>query len=586
MPISEDAQAAIKELREQGCSKTSVSEVLGVDVGTVSRYDPEGAETEDDAPDPRTDDLGALVSPDVPVAEVFEEEFVDDVYLEAQEDTLADVVDGDTENVPLSDMDFTELSPGEFIEEYFDSLGAGVKSKFVTLIGRAADRRGKIPNRDKLASDLSDMSSGVSSPAEIQYIADDYWDVAQRYMREAQVGLEGDGSVDSPGGQQTRGGAGGQMVSPGGQQSGGGQWVQLPTGEMRYGQFQQGPNGAQTFVPMQPPNGGMGPGQAGGGAGGRSDEIEALREELREIREAASGGGGDGSVADQLQELKQLQETAEDVLGGGQGGDEQLRAVQQEIRRLSENLSDGGSAPSGGDPRDQILQQALQRQDLGPEQAMELADRIEGQQDPEVKKAEIEAETEKEKVERRAERTEQFADFASDLVSELGKLARNAAEEDEATDAAAGATTPTAQGQRTQARTANVQPRGDGGAGPAAPRPDGLSQTPDEFDCPECGATTQQDGSTPGVICGECDYSVLPCRACSSPVEVPPVASPGSFACPSCQSQIDVIEGDTENLVCLSCEWMGSAAEAGAEVVACDDCGTTNEVTRDEPAYE
>jgi predicted transcriptional regulator len=588
MPISDEARQAIRELREQGCSKKSIAEVLGVDRNTVTNHEPDGAETEDDAPDPRRDDLGALVPPDLPVGDVFEEEYVDDVYLQAQDDTLADVVDGKDDDVPLSEMDFSELSPAEFIEEYFDSLDAGVKTKFVTLHRREAARKGKIPNRDKMASNLSEMSSGVSSTAEIDYIANDYWEVAQRYMREARVGLTGDGSADAQSQRQSPGGGGGQMVQPGAQPAQQGQWLQMPGGGRQYGRMEPGPNGQMQFVPMQPPAGAAQPpaaqppaGQqqpaAQSQSGGGVDEEKLARALADQMDDGDNSSGPDSAVGI----VKQYKELRDELEEDGGDNDEQIEALQREIRRLTQNVANRGDAQQVSDPRDRLLQQAMQRDDLDPEDAMKLADRLEGESDPEVKKAEIEAQTEKQKVERQAERTEQFADFASDLVNELGKLAREATSDGGAGDAAGGGGGQPAQPQRAQAGTAQVQPRSDGGGQVTPSRPAGLSQVPETYDCPECEETTPQDQSTPGIICGNCDYSVLPCRSCASPVEVPPADNPSAYICPDCRNEIMVIDGDTSELICVECDWTGSGVEAGAEVVECSECGVTNEVTRE-----
>jgi|APHM01.1.fsa_nt_gi hypothetical protein len=595
MPTAEEKQETISVLRSRGCSQKAVAEVTGVSRSTVKRYEPEDAETEDDAPDPRTDDLGELLPPGIPLQKVIESEYLSDVYEEESGNGVSNVLDPGEEDDYLDTLDYNELGPGQFIEEFFDVLEVGVNSKFVTLQARRAARRHEIPNRDKMASDLNQMSSGISSDAEIEYISDEYWAEAKKFRRHSDASLTGD--MNGGNGRQQQ--PGGMVSAQSGPQPDG-QWYQMPDGSQQYGRMEPGPNGQMQFIPMNPPGqtggGGMvSAGQPGARQNESSDELQELKREIRDLKRDQVNDGGDKGVAEQIGELQETYEAIEGMMGDDGQNDEQLARLQQQLQQLSQRVAQDAQenerqGASSGDVQDRLIERALSSGDLSGEEIMDLAGRLEGPDDPEVRKKQIDAQVEREKLKNKNERTEKFADLATDALEDLGRGIGQALQETTADQSQQ-------QGQDRATRQTRPPARGgvnfnDGtatdGSGIGAetngssPEQTVLTKAPEEFACPECGETTEQDPNTPGVVCAECDYTVQKCTGCGGPLEIPPRDDPDAFICPSCREPISVIGDPDEQLVCLNktCEWMGRPDEANEELTECGSCGSPMTVTR------
>lgn len=620
--IPRDTKRAIKDLRSAGVSQRKTASIVQANRDTVREYEPDEIPEPDPDFEPSEADYRELLSPEVNLAVALEEEFVPDDY---DPDTAEEWQGEGPGSSPYQDEtardlylrnDYSDLSPGEFIREFFEDFEVGVKTRFVNMQGRRADRRGEIPDQDKLYNDLQQMSSGIGNSDDARYIAEEYWAEAQRYLQQtdASVFRGADEEEDA-----TR--PEGSWVGPGSEQQG--QWVEIPGHGMVYGTYQQGPNGAYQFQPMQPPSqqggypgmgqggAGMGQGFPGPGAspyGGQqrsqgSDEIRELRDELSNLRrEMAQGSGSDeednGPMAaiTQLVEMKSALNQLQDDNGGAE--DEAIQNLRREIRSMQQAIQQDAQQgqTSFSDPRDQVMSKLLAREDLDAETAMRIAQSFTGDSDdPEVRKKEIDKEVRLEELKQKRDRTESlissFSEVAQDLGRGIGQALSNGGENapqgqqgqpaPQGQQAQPGQHANAAYGQPAQqAQQANAaygqQNQPAQPAQPAEPVGTGI----EEWDCPECGTTTEQNPETPGVACENCDYSLMACPGCAHPVEVPPVGQPAAFACPDCQNPIDAPDSADDLMPCLNCDWVGTPRESGPEVVTCDSCESIHEVGR------
>lgn len=593
--LSEDQKQAIKDLRNYGFSINATNEATGIARQTVSKHEPEDVEGYDEDLEKTSENYLAALSPTVDPQEVLLAEHLPDEIRYAGVDQLTgdstgnEAVTGEDDEEKLVHSDPSNLSPGDFIEELFENFEVGVKKKFVTLQAKRANRRDELPDKDKMAHDLKNMSSGVSNDTEVQYISEEYWDEAQKYLAETgtrafRQGNDGGGFGSSQG----------SYVSPNGGQQAAGQWVQFPDGQMRYGQWTEGPNGNQIFREMQPPGGGRGGGGRGGG--GRDDDLrEEVRQLRQELRQQSQQNSGPESLTEMVGQVQQIRQTLNELDGddGGSENNENIRVLQQELRQLRQEMSNEASQMQGGSPKEMLLQRVIQDNSADMNDVISAFDKLEGEQNPEVRKAEIERDLEEQKMQQRSETTRQVLTGLQDVMESMGKGIGNAIREGNDEGQSGNSSVNIQSPSEQQSPAEEATPRGDGGsqmyettgsqetqsqaATQASLVEEGVQEQmtmeTKQWECPNCATETTTDAQTVGVECPECDFSIAPCPDCEMPIEIPPEDELERGGCPDCGSAVmdPVEEGD--DAYCPNCSWMGDESEAFGDKIECDYCG-------------
>lgn len=583
--IPADKRKAVEVLREYGASQQKVADALGIDRSTVIDYEPDGLDRADPAFDPHAADYEEILPPEIEITTALEPEYWPDDYdAPSDENWTGDgpgtspFEDEERDDGRLAD-DYTTMKPGAFIEEFFDDFEVGIKKKFVRMQAKRANRRGEIPDKDKMQSDIERMSSGVGNSNDALYIAEEYWAAAKQYLAEAdaQVFRSDTDSDDSTA-------EGGDYVGPGDASGNDGQWVQIPGQGMQYGRWERGQNGAMQFVPMQPPQqqmgtmGGQMPQQQMGmnpNGGGSDPAVKEVSEKVDRLADAImedkKSGGGLSEVQSYAQQMAAVKETLDDLTGeGGSGeGDAAVRQLQQQLNQIRNELSSDSTQESFNDPRDQVMSKLLSRDDLDTESAMMLAEKMTGQDDPEVEKARIEKDLELKKLERQKERTETLVSGLEDALEKVGQGIGNAM--------VGKGQQPQQQSQQSVQQQQAQQPVQQ----QQAQQPPGQAAAPQQevWQCPNCGAETEQDPQIPGVECGECDYSLMQCPDCHTPVEIMPASERSKRSCPECEAAVDTEQADGGKIACLDCEWAGSVDSLGPEVAVCDGCDSVHKLT-------
>jgi len=568
--LPDEKKRAIRDIREYGFSKVKTADALGVSQGSVAKYEPDDVDGYDESLEPDADAAIDALSEDLVPANVLDPEWVpDDVDPATGESFTGDhpkqtpLADNSTRKLRVQD-DYTNVTPGDFLRKFFEEFEVGVRESFVRMQSRRAERRGQLPDEEKMRSDLNEMSSGISNDTETRYIAEEYWAEAQQYLSETDI------EVNSRSPQQNQSGGGeGDFVGVGENEQQDGMWMQMPDGTYQYGTYQQAPNGAQMFQPMQPPAGASPPGQQQMGRqmqgqprqpqqsqqqGVPDPQIEEIRSELRDLRREAQSESG-SSLKDQVEEFAELQSTIESLSGEEQGAanDEAISVLRNELRGLrSEIQSDAGQAgPSSS--KEAAMQKALQSDDVDANSLLEIAQQMDDDKDPEVRKKELELQQEKQRMEMKRDRTENLLSGAEKMVERLGtgigealSAGGEGKQQGQQQNGSGGARKMGGGAQQgaTQADQApsNARANGSGGNNPI--------QT---MDCGNCGEETTVDTRTPGYECEECQHAVEPCPECHSPIDIPPLD-----------------EVDTE-------------AGEGPPTVGCSECGEVLEIAPAEP---
>lgn len=79
-------------------------------------------------------------------------------------------------------VDFEEMSPGEFVRWFFDETGFRITSDFVKTVSKRCDANEIIPTEVAMLDEITEGASGVSNSREAEGIADVYWTLADRYL--------------------------------------------------------------------------------------------------------------------------------------------------------------------------------------------------------------------------------------------------------------------------------------------------------------------------------------------------------------------------------------------------------------------
>lgn len=540
MPTLPDGKKqAIRDLREYGFSKTKTAKAVGVSEGSVDKYEPEDVDGYDESLEPDANAAIDALSDDLAPAQVLDDEWIPQDVDPATGDsftgdppTQTPLVDDSTRELRVRD-DYTNVSPGEFIREFFNEFEVGVRENFVRMQARRAERRGQLPDEEKMRADLNEMSSGISNDTETRYIAEEYWAEAEQYLQETDV------EVNSRTTDQSQSGSGkGDFVGVGEDEQGSGSWYQMPDGRYQYGEYVQQPDGTRAFQPKQPPAGSSPPQQQGMGMQGqmggmsrqpqqqqdnRDQKIEELRAELREMKREALQDEG-SSLKDQVQEFAELQQTIEELSGGDDGGgeNEAVAALRSELRSIRSQLQDEAGQSTPQSPKEAAMQKALQSDDVDPNSLLDIAQKMDNEKDPEVRKKELELEQEKRRMELKRDRTESLLEGAEQMFQRLGQGIGEALSaggdgqqggQQQGANAAPAQQPAAAQQQTPPASQAPNDPQRNGSA----------EQNPIQtMECSNCGEETTVDTRTPGYECDNCGHGAEPCPECNTPIDIPP----------------------------------------------------------------
>lgn len=587
-PLPDAKVEMLKNLRSNGFSKRGTAEILDIKRNTVAEYDPEDGvkyENSNDYADKTWENIKPHVPDDVDPRRIVHKKFLPDDFDSSEPEGFGDDPYEDETDERLKVTDNPEdLTPGEFLESFFEEMEVGVKSKFINIQSRRADRRNELPDEDKMKADLKEMASGLKGEA-ANYVAEEYWAAAQDYIANTTAQVFRGGADSGPGTGRNRGG----FVGVDGSQQQEGQWLTLPDGSRQYGRMVPDGQGGMRFEPMQPPVGQQPqPGMGGMGGQQMNPEVQQLREEIRELRRERQSGGSDDMMSE-IQKFKELRDALNELQEeNAAGADEGMRLLQKEIRAMREEMAGGGGAPTSDDPREAIFQRMLQNENVDEQTLMDALDRMEGSVDPEVKQMEKEMELEQKKMEQKKERQERVLGALEDIVSTgATAFAERLRQPDDGN--------PNEQQRQQQAAGQQMTTDGAGGQAPQQgmgqqggnapqharqPTP-GAGQQAEWWECPECGSETMQDPALDGKRCGECDFSRVPCPDCYSPVDIPPEDERPDGGCPQCGETVPMPTDMSVGASCLHCDWSGDAAEAASGTIECGECGSEHPITPD-----
>lgn len=613
--ISEEKQQGIVDLRRAGASQQKVADAIGVSRTTVKKYQPDDAGDATPGWELEDHDPTNIFSDGVDYNNVIQDEFIPESWGAAAEpaDDGRFRADGNSGNdewtgpkpseSPLGNDassqyrltdDYSEMTPGEFVKQFFEDFEVGVRTKFAEMVARRADRKQKLPDKDKMKAMLQQHSSGIGNANDAEFVSEEWWEEAKNYLAETDATAYGTG-----GGPNDASPDQGSYVGRGENQNGG-RWMQIPGQGVVYGRMEQQPDGSMRFIQMQPPQqpgmmgGQMGPMMGGGMQQQQDDRVEKIEQKIGELSQKLDNGGEDAGGTDEakgkFKDLVEIKEMIEAMQGGDGDENEGIRTLQRQLQQMQQQIASEAQQQPSGSPKEQALMSILQDDSISGDRAIEVIERMEGETDPEVEKARIESQTELKKLEQKKQRAEKLIDGLDDVFERIGqgigqglagqKQARAQAQQQQPTPNQQPAHTDG--GAAGGAETADEHTNGSGEitAEDLAGMDDMMSET---WECPECGAETEQDPKIPGVECQACDYAKMQCPACASPVEIRPAAERSERACPSCANPV-VVENETDgNVACLGCDWAGAVEELGPEVTKCDNCGQVHQLIEADP---
>lgn len=438
--------------------------------------------------------------------------------------------------------DYSGMTPGDFLKDFFDDFEVGVKPQWVALQAKRADRRNKVPSKEAFISDLLNMKSGIAQSAyrEATYIADEYWAEAQVYL-----GQTGRDISDSP--------ISGQMVNPQAHQN------QPPPGTYSNEPGWVGPGQMQPTPPQ---------------AGQQDSVVQLLIQQnqqmMREFREALQTQNqqdhSPSVVEAEVQKMMELKNLVDDLQG--EGAEQISEVLSQHFTSLEQRLASQGQAPApaaGESLEEKLISLAATSDNVSLQDVMQvLEERGSMENDPEVIKARYEKEMKEAELKHETDRYEHLGSVFQEGLSKVGEgFARELVSGEGGEAAEAG------REETDQEATA------DGGAASTSRRP---PPEPAPEPCPRCGADTVQ-GAT-GTHCPSCEWGMAQCDLCQSPVEIPPVGDAEYGRCPECGEVHE--RGSRGDLAvdCPTCDWAGETGDLVDELLQCDSCGQYRPIVR------
>lgn len=438
--------------------------------------------------------------------------------------------------------DYAGMTPGDFLHDFFEDFEVGVKRAWVEIQARRADRRGVLPAKDSLKRDILNMKSGIAQSAnqEAEYIAQEYWAEAQEFIRQA--GKEFDPRM----GQQQMMGAQPGFQGAQGMNGGGHSGFDQQGGGVGMGQQ---PNHQQQMVQML---------------------LQEMREMRRELNESQRRDPTLDEKQSRLERLKELQEEKE-ILEDLSGDDEHVERLEQRITQLQQQIAQSNDGGQPAAPRqdasleERLITLASQEPGVSLSDVMDIIDeRRKVSTDPEVIKAEREADIREMELEHETQRYERLGDALEDGIASLGKgfaegIISNGDDGDTSTD------------DETEDEDADTDLTTEAAA---APPPE-----PDPEQCPECDDVEMLHTEV-GTFCPECEHGFAQCDLCQSPVEIPSRGNADYKGCPDCSHVIEAPEDPGAEVDCPECDWVGEAIKMQGEFLKCDGCGGFRPIER------
>lgn len=150
--------------------------------------------------------------------------------------------------------------------------------------------------------------------------------------------------------------------------------------------------------------------------------MKIMKEEKQETQQPQQGG-----FTSQIQQIVQAQEMLEQINGGDDDMQELVNALSQELNQIKQQVAQGNEPRMGGDdPMTAAIANLAAQGDVDPETITGLAQGLGVDTDPEVRKKEIEMETEMQKMNQKQEMVNNMMEGfqkAMENVSGLSQLA-------------------------------------------------------------------------------------------------------------------------------------------------------------------
>lgn len=447
------------------------------------------------------------------------------------------------------EREYVGLSPGDFIEEFFDDFEVGIKKKWVRIQARRADRRNMIPSKEALKQDILRMKSGIAQGAlvEAEYIAEEYWAEAQEYCR--QTGRDVDRTAAS-----------GNTTQPGqlgvGFGGGVGQQHEGFTGQPAGSQPQPGMDPqAQMFQMMM-------------------QQMQQMQQEVQKLRSQPPQASREVDTLSRLQELEQEKEILERL----SGGDEHLERVEAQIQQLQQqqmqSQAEHQPAMPSGDAsfEDRLLDLAVNDPSVDAKEIIEvLEERMEKSQDPALVEKQFEKEIKEMELKQQSERMERIGGLAENVMHSLGqgfaaRLAEPSGDDDEAVEETSG-----------EEALADESAPADG-FDPATQPPQPATPAVRKMPCEHCEGEMTVAGNQ--AACPDCEAGVSPCDICSHPVDIPPVGEAEYSRCGQCENVLEVPDDPSDEVECDECEWEGKGDQLRGELLQCEGCDNFRPIVR------
>jgi len=329
------------------------------------------------------------------------------------------------------DIDFSVMSPGDFVQWYFEEDLEDIDVNSVGLFARRCDGRNAIPTEDKMRELLQGLPSNIGNTIQISWISEEYWSRAVEYLAAKLpqtsgdirnfvrqndldwVRLDADRNGQNQQRNTTRGM--GQQANPQQQQRQQDMIGSPPNQQSR----------DRVSTPPQPQQGGDQTAQV---MQQMLEEMRRERKQMMQLLENRGQGGesqGAESFSDQIQEIAEAQQALQQFGGGDDEMEEVVNAFQQELNQIRRQIQEGDSQQvPEADPISAALTNLTQRKDIDPEVIGEVATNLNSNSDPEVKKKEIDKEIEMMKHQRREAMVEKLIDGMGDVLENAGGLAQ------------------------------------------------------------------------------------------------------------------------------------------------------------------
>lgn len=437
---------------------------------------------------------------------------------------------------------YAGMQPGDFLHDFFEDFEVGLKKRWVEIQARRADRRGVLPSREQLKADILNMSSGISqsSNQEAEYIAEEYWAEAKRFFRQA-------GPQYDPRNQPHEYQQGYQ--NPYGPQQGNGHGMGMQSQQQGGVGFGSQPDPQQQMMQMM------------------IQELRSMREELREAKTPERQPNDETSTLDRLKELKEEKEILEEL----SAGDEHIERLERQIQSLQTQIAQNDNAAQqpmpgqGGTIEERLIELAASSPDVSFSEVMDVIKEREGvSNNPEVIKAQKEAEIREKELEHETRRYERLGEVVEDGISAFGRGFGDAILQ-------SGEAETQTEDEDTEEATLEVE---EPASEPAQPEPE-----PEPEICDECG-DAEMIHTEVGTFCPNCEHGYAQCDICHDPLDVPGIGSADYGACPECNEVLDRPDDLSEEIECAECEWTGMDDDLEGEFLKCDGCSSFRPIER------